>query len=182
MPIYKEKFVNRKEKQEYNKKRKIFEAYLNKAHEGNKDKPYILPLLESFKYHAQILEKEEKKDSFKRKFKGIINFESLSGADIKPIKYFHKYKDKVSIDYTHRVVSINFPTKNSLDGGIEIADLISYVSCQTLRFSHKLYAEIAKISENRKKLLKRMRDVMRNEFKIDLVDVTNYSLPKSKKS
>lgn len=142
----------------------------------------MLPLFEAFKYHNQELEKEEKTDNFKRKYKGFINFESLSGVDVKPIAYFHKFKGKISADYQHRVVGVNFPTKNSLDGGIEIADIISYVSCQSLRFTHKLHSEAKNISEFRKNQLKRMRRKMRIDWKIEMVDVTNNILPKSKKS
>lgn len=183
VPEYREAkdFTNSQEKREYYQKRKIFEKNLSTAHKGNLDKPYILPLFELFQFHNKHLELEEKKDPFKRKFKGFINFESLSGADVKSINYFHKFKEKINFDYRHRVVGINFPTKNSLDGGIEIADIISYVSYQTLRFSHKLAHEMKTIPEYRKKQLKRMRTFMRKSRNIELVNVTNRNIPKKQK-
>ena len=186
VPEYKARTAlkTKEEKHEYRQKRKKFEEYFQRAHSGNKDTPYVLPLLEAFKYHKVFLETAEREDIYKRNYRGFIGFESLSGADVKPIAYFHRYKDKISSkpDYGERVVGINFPTKNSLDGGIEIADLISYISCQTLRNSHRLVDELKGISEGRIKQIKRARTSMRTHCKIELVDVTEKKLPKAKKA
>lgn len=186
VPVYKraQDLTTKKEKDEYRQKRREFEAYFKETHSGNKDKPFVLPILAAFKYHLETLEAQEKKDVYKRIFKGFISFESLSGADVKPIAAFHKYKDKIKegVDYGNKIVGLNFPTKNSLDGGIEIADLISYVSCQTLRTSHKLTSELKNISEERIKLIKKARKFMRIELKIGLTDVTINLLPKTKKA
>lgn len=172
-----EKTLDGPQKMDYRRSRKQFEEYLKIHHKGNKNTPYTLPLLETFKYHLHFLEEEEKQDIFKRKHKGFISFESLSGADVKPVGTFHKYKDKIGSEYGERIIGINFPTKNSLDGGIELADLISYISCQTLRSKRRLYGEMLGITDKRKQEIKKLRKFMRINCKTEFEDVTGNSLP-----
>lgn len=181
-PDYKSEFKSEEEKKVYTTKRKEFQEYFEQSHAGSKDIPYALPLFNTFLYHQEIMEDIEKKDTFKRKAIGFIFFESLSGADTKAISNYHKYKEKVGNGYSKRIVGINFPTKNSLDGGIEIADYISYISCQTLRAQHRVYSETKNISSKLKETLRELRDFMRETCKVEIINVTKFNLPKTKKA
>jgi hypothetical protein len=98
------------------------------------------------------------------------------------LNLLRKYKDKISRDYYDRVIGLNFLTKNSLNGGIELADLISYVSFQSLRFKYNRTVETEGFSDETKQILKKTRLMMRKKLKIEIVEVTNISLPKYKKS
>lgn len=129
--------------------------------------PLTLALFRSFKKHSQSLQANPSS-------KGCINFESLGTLDGRYVDIYHKYATSdQNYRYGNEIIGMNLHTKASTNGGgIEIADLISYISTQTLRSEHRLKHELVGITAPKLKQIQVIRDVMRDKFKIKLVDIT----------
>ncbi len=158
----------RPESSETNKAYEIYKRiYSQKLKLSLADKrfsPLDLTIRRAFDFHSQSLIPEDKIIKV-----GYINLESQKTSDNKLINLFHSYKN-INYSYGNIILGLNLHTKGSLDAGIELADFISYVSCQTLRFSHRLSKELLDVPNNRYDILKRLRREMSS--RISLVDVT----------
>lgn len=162
-------FKNAIEAKKYRESQIAYRGHMLKTI-GHKNifKPLALTLKKAFIFHSNQI------SSISNIEKGYINFESLSGSDAMLVKQYHRLKDKVGEDYGKKIVGINFHTKSSLDGGIELADLISYVSFQTLRFKFRRNNEYGTdLNPETIKSIKILRTSLRQDYEIKLVNVTN---------
>ena len=91
------------------------------------------------------------------KRKGVKLIHPERGSHTLLVSNYHRLKGKVNTNYEDKIIGLNFHTKNSLDGGIELADLVSYVSCQTLRFKSRLVNEYKNIDPEVIKVLRELR-------------------------
>jgi len=145
--------------------------------------PYLPlnPTLESaFEFHAKKLAGDEKC--------GYVSFESQRDFDEQTLTVFHNFQKKIngnnnnSYKYGNDILGINLLTKPSLASGIELADLIAYLNCQTLR---GIYAknELNKIRDERLVLIRKMQLCLNRKFKIQRINVTDKSeIIKTKKA
>ncbi len=169
-PTYQSKFDSQQEKKNYKKSTKDYKIMLE-----NNRIDHLLPLAITqfalFKWHAEELIEAEKGNT--RNTKEYINFESLSGSDVESVKNYHRLKNKIN-KYNEKIIGLNFHTKNSIDGGLELADIISYISCQTLRLKY-CKTELGKLAQNEhlKEEIRKLRKEMRDRFQIKITDVTD---------
>jgi hypothetical protein len=154
---------NRPHSYEYKKIQKEYRDHIKKQ-TTKEFEPQTLSLHAAFSYHAHLINKSHSKQ-------GAINFESLSSQDSRLVEIFHKYNNPDYIE-GKQITCINYHTKASLDSGIEIADLVSYVSFQSLRNKYHLKKELSDIPEDRIGYIIRLRKMMRDSLGIELVDVT----------
>ena len=134
--------------------------------------PLALTLKSAFDFHFKYINSTQT-DSPDR---GYIHFESLSGADRLLIEHYYKLTGKVDRSYQEKIIGINFHTKNSLDAGIELADLISYISFQTLRFKYRRTEEYVNLTPESIVQIRKLRTFMREKLKIRIVEVTSNTL------
>lgn len=171
-PSFKNVFKNKEEKRLY---KETIRAFKKKIEENRID--HLLPLaltqIALFKWHDSILKKNEDKDVFKRNSKAYINFESLSGSDVESVDNYHRYKEKID-GYNEKIIGLHFHTKNSIDGGLELADIIAYVSCQALRLKLSRQ-ELGRLSEDKHLIgeLRKLRKTLRDKYDVDILDVTD---------
>lgn len=167
---YKNIFSNTEEQKIYRENQEAYKSTVLKTIGKKKIfLPLALTLKNAFSFHFGKINIAQVDNPNK----GYIHFESLSGADRLLIEQYHKLRDKVSPSYKGKIIGINFHTKNSLDGGIELADLISYISFQTLRFKHRRVNEYKNLAIRSIIQVKRLRKSIREKAKIKVVDVTN---------
>ena len=131
--------------------------------------PLALTLKSAFDFHFNHI--NDTQDNYPHK--GYIHFESLSGADRLLIEHYYRLRDKVDDSYQEKIIGINFHTKNSLDAGIELADLISYISFQTLRFKYRRTEEYSNLTLESIVQIRKLRTFIREKLKIKLIEVTN---------
>lgn len=158
-------------RREYNALKREYSRRLQIIHGSNIYLPLIKTLENSFIFHADILEKSQKQDILKRSAKAYINIESQKNSDIQLINTFHKNASIVYKKFGEDIVGLNLHTKGSLDAGIELADLISYISFQTLRNKCKLKYELKHLTGAKIKLIKNLRTLLRGHFKVKLQNV-----------
>lgn len=176
-PAYQSEFEKTSDKRRYASQRREYEKIItDTVGEKKKFLPLSLTLKNAFTYHDLKIDEMREKLLDKTLIKGYLNFESLSGSDTMLISNFHKLKSKISTAYEAKIVGLNFHTKSSLGGGIELADLISYISFQTLRSSNHLKSELENISTESLNHIKRIRNFMRKKKMISLKDITATSL------
>ncbi len=147
---------------DYKLKKKEFSRKLKKSLSGKIFIPLDLTIKRALNYHLSVLKEE---DAI-----GYVNAESNRTTDLRLVGIYNTYID-IDSDYGKKVLGIRLHNKKSLDAGIEIADLISYISFQTLRFSKKLNAELADVPKNRFKVIQKVRTELRN-LGVDLEEVT----------
>jgi hypothetical protein len=165
-------FSSPTEEADYRARKSAYEnIIINTLGKKKKFLPLSLVLKRAFQFHYNEIEGYQKKDPVKT-VKAYINFESLSGSDTLLVANFHKLKNAVHSSYGDKIVGLNFHTKNSLDGGIELADLISYVSCQTIRFVHRRTTEYSNLDSLAVTSLRKIRALMNSFHKIELVDAS----------
>ena len=148
--------------------KKEYSNHLKESFEELRFAPLDMGIKNAFDFNYKYLINDSK--SVKN---GYINIESHHQSDIRLIKSFHRY---ISIypKYDTNILGLRLHNKKSLDAGIEIADLISYSSCQTLRFSHRLTDELKDIPKVRYKILKQIRSELRAR-NIKLYDISGDS-------
>lgn len=166
-PIAASESLNKQLKTEYSKQKMEYSKAIKKTlGEDKRYLPLYLTLNRCFEYHNNLLSDDDHSLNI-----GYINMESQSNSDIKFIKIFHSYKDKDET-YGKKIIGINLHTKSSLDSGIELSDLITYIACQTLRFKSKLKEELKDIPTTRIAIIKDIRKILRLA-KVDIQNVTN---------
>lgn len=168
-PPYRDIFQNKTDEKTYDQEQEAYKKSVVKTIGKRKFEPLALTLKKAFSFHFGQL------NSSSNPKKGYINFESLSGADTVLIEQYHKLKSKIDQTYEEKIIGIDFHTKNSLEGGIELADLISYISFQSLR-GRTLKTECPNLSDNSIDRIREFRQIMRDDYAIRLIDVTNDTL------
>lgn len=169
-PTYKNVFTNTLDEKTYRERQKAYKETVQKTIGKKKIfLPLALTLKSAFSFHFGKINGVD----IGSPNKGYIHFESLSGADRLLIEQYHKLRGKVNLSYEEKIIGINFHTKNSLDAGIELADLISYVSFQTLRFKHRRRNEYKNLTSQSISQIRKLRESIREKTKIKLVEVTN---------
>lgn len=170
-PTYKSTFTSSADEKAYNLSVDSYKKQVRNTI-GNKKvyHPLALTLKSALTFHFNHIANTTQPDA---PDKGYIHFESLSGADRLLIEHYYRLTGKVNSSYQEKIIGINFHTKSSLDAGIELADLISYVSFQTLRFKYKRTAEYSNLTPDSIEQIRRLRVFMREKLKIKIVEVTN---------
>lgn len=158
--------TSEEEKLKYKAELKNYSKKLKETLKDTRFAPIDMSIIKAYEYHNEFLNPDGDSNSA-----GYINIESHQESDIRLINAYHKFGD-LNPAYKTDILGINLHTKRSLDSGIELADLISYVSCQTLRFSHRIKNELKDIPENRHEILKDIRTDLRG-LGITLSDITN---------
>jgi hypothetical protein len=158
-------YLEQNRKKDYSRQKKKYSAVIKETlGEDKRYLPLVLALHRCFDYHNNLLSNIDK---------GYINMESQSNSDVKFIKIFHSYKDKdKDKKYDKRIVGLNLHTKSSLDSGIELSDLITYIACQTLRSRFRLKNELKHIADNRMLIIKHIRYILRSAG-VSIIDVTS---------
>lgn len=162
---------NLQSKKEYSRLKNTYSLKIKDSlGEDKRYLPLSLTLNRSFDFHNNTLKPEEK---------GYLNIESQSNSDVKFIKIFHSFKDRIPNKvYDKKIVGINLHTKSSLDAGIELSDLITYIACQTLRFKFRLNDELKDIPNTRILIIKNVRSFLR-EKNVEIINVTEDKYKKS---
>jgi hypothetical protein len=137
---------------------------------GNKRyAPLAMTIVPVLNWHKEILEANSS-------LKGYLNFETLSNSDQYYINIYHKHTNSQlqnsGYKYGERILGINFLTKGSLSGGIELADIISYSYCQSLRSKYRCKDELKSIPHKSILQTRRIRDFIRDNLDIQVKDVT----------
>lgn len=171
-PPQKPKMINASDHLKYAAEKKRYKQKLKMSFGLLVNKPIYLVSSAIFKNHRDhlLIDKENP-------FCGYIHFESQADSDPILIDALHKFfhsEDGHHYKYGETIIGINFHTKGSLEAGVELADLIAYISTQSLRFKYKRKLELSILSNLSKKkidIIKKMRRIMCNKHKVGHIEV-----------
>lgn len=142
---------------------------------GNKRNcPLTMTINKSLQFHSAKLVIHEENEIYHRPVKGYINFESQKESDSIIIDNFHKYQD-MHYTYGDNLIGINLHTKGSLDGGIQLADLISYITCQSLRSKYNLDKEML-LNVAMLKYVRDIRKEMSEKYQVKMFNVSEMDI------
>lgn len=158
------------EKTQYKLDKRVYKEAIVNAIGEKRNLPLTMTLYRLLHFHSDKLTFYESHDKYKRKVESYINFESQKESDSLIIDNFHRYQDR-NYTYGDNLIGVNLHTKGSLDGGIQLADLISYVSCQILRSKHSLKNEIS-LNSSVLSYIRELRLLLREMYRVDLINIS----------
>lgn len=173
-PPFKKIAMTKIEKSQYKHDKKIYKEAIKNTIGEKKNCALTMTLHKLLQFHSEKLAFFENHDKYQRLVESYINFESQKESDGLIIDNFHRYQDQ-NYTYGGNLVGVNLHTKRSLDGGIQLADLISYISCQSLRSKHLLKNEIL-LNPTMLGYMKELRILLRGKYNVDLINVSEATI------